>query len=735
MPARLRRLLLCLHRWITLALAPLFLVIILSGGLLALEPVVRDLAASPGAEEPIPLAELQRFLAEVDPQQRTRALTLEQGGTAVLELSRAGERWHEAFDLEQRTSLGERAYGGAFFQTVRHLHKDLMLDLAVVVEVASYALILVLIAGPWLAWPRLRHSLTQWHTLIGWLTLPLLLLVSITGVLMALELGTPRLPPVDRDAGRLAVGPVLQQLEATETTHVYRMERFERAAWTVEVDGTAGHRQLIVTAEGITPVDAYPGWVAELHQGTWAGPWSGLINLLAALALLFLFISGVWLWARRWLGGRRRGDADADLLIAYASQTGTAAQLAAETARALRSGGARIEEAALSALEPKALDGYRYTLLIVSTCGDGDMPDTGRTFLAALESSSLNRTRFALLALGDSSYRHFCAAGESLRTSLRRAGAEEVLPMARADGAPEATWQLWLGEVAELVGVQPGQTKPIPADQPLQLTLRRREQLNDPNDPITQEVWGLTLESDTPLTYRPGDLLLVRPGEGEPARPYSIGSTPLDAPHRLELTVAVTSRTDARGKNRPGKASSLLAQRLQLGETIATSLRTHRHMHPPDDPQQPIILIAAGCGIAPFIGFVAERAAQSQRGPVWLIFGNRRRHGDFFHAERLQRWQAQGVLTRLDLAFSRDPEDGGYVQDRIADARAMLVDWMLHRNARIYACGRRSTIGTAVPTALTEALRQCGAPAYRDQAEAVVRGWQSDGRLRLDVID
>ncbi len=735
MTASLRWLLLRLHRWITLALAPLFLVIIVSGGLLALEPIVRDLASGAPAEDPIPLVELQAFLAETDPRQRARTVSLEEGGVIVLEFSRAGERWHEAFDLEQRTALGERDYATAFFQSVRHLHKDLLLGLDWVVELASYALLVVLIAGPWLAWPRLRATLTQWHTVAGWVTLPLLLLVSVTGVMMALELGTPRLPPVDREAGRLAIGPVLQQLEAADVSQILAMERFERAAWAVTAAGPDGPRQLVVTAEGVTPVSAYPGWITELHQGTWAGTGSGAINLLGALTLLFLLITGIWLWARRRLGGRRRGDTGADLLIAHASQTGTAAKLARETAKALRAGGARIDEASLAALAPQDLDTYRYALLIASTCGDGEMPDTGRAFLAALPEARLNRTRFALLALGDSSYRHFCAAGETLRASLRRAGAQEVLPMARADGAPEPAWRLWLGEVAELLGVAPGATEPIPADQPVLLTLRERRQLNDPEDAATHEVWGLSFESDTALDYRPGDLLLVRPGEGEPARPYSIGSTPLDDPHRIDLTVAVTRSTDAQGRTHTGRASSLLGHHLQPGDAITAALRVHRHLHPPDDPRQPIILIAAGCGIAPFIGFIAERATQTDRGPVWLIFGNRRRQGDFFHAERLLQWQAQGVLTRLDLAFSRDPDDGGYVQDRMQEAAPNLIDWMLHRDARIYACGRRSTIGTAVPRALTEALRQHGDAEHRDAAETVVQRWQTEGRLRLDVID
>ncbi|MFW6380340.1 MAG: nitric oxide synthase, partial [Halorhodospira sp.] len=306
---------------------------------------------------------------------------------------------------------------------------------------------------------------------------------------------------------------------------------------------------------------------------------------------------------------------------------------------------------------------------------------------------------------------------------------------ARADGDPRPAWQTWLREAGELLGLASVAGEAPQADRPVTLTLARREQLNDPNDPVTHEAWALELTSAEPLDFRPGDLLLITPRAGEPARPYSIGSTPLEDPHRLLLTVAVTSRTDEQGRTRAGQVSSLLGRQLPIGASLHATLRRHEHLHPPEDPSQPIILIAAGCGIAPFIGFLAERERQPEAGPVWLIFGNRRRHGDFFHGERLLAWREQGVLTRLDLAFSRDEEDGSYIQDRLHEAGTELIAWLTQHGARLYACGRRNTVGEGVRATLAVALIEHELVPDADHADRQLAQWEQEGRLRFDVID
>ncbi len=735
MRAGLRRFSSFLHRWLTLVLAPLLLVTIVTGGLLALEPVVHDTVGAPAAEEPAPLEDLRAIVERHDPRQRTRALRLEDGGVALLEKSADGRRTVHAYRLEDAAALGERSTGADFFRVVRHLHKDLLLDLDWLVEATNYVLIAILILGPWLAWPRLRRGLNHWHNGLGWLTLPLVLTLSVTGALMARDLGTPTLPEIDRDAPRLPITAALDRAQATGLTGIHSMERKDRSAWVIHGSDADGRRDLVIQRNATTDIAPYPGWVKAIHEGTWAGPWSGLLNLFAATVLLFLLVSGLWLWARRRIRGRRRADAGAQILVAHASQTGTAARLAAATAQALRSAGGRVAEGSLATLTPEDLHRFRHTLILVSTTGDGVMPDSGRGFLSALPGADLSGCRCALFALGDSSYRRFCAAGETLRSALRGAGSEEFLPMARADGEPGTTWQRWLPEIAQSLGLTSDTPTPPPGDLPVQLTLAAREQLNDPHDPVTHEVWRLELESEKVLDYRPGDLLLIRPGQGEPPRPYSIGSTPLEDPYRLRLTVAVTSRVDEQEQVRPGKASGLLCRRLALGEQIEGTIRTHDSFHPPANPARPIILIAAGCGIAPFVGFIAERACQAGTGPVWLIFGNRRRRGDYFYAREIEAWQDRGVLTRVDLAFSRDMEDGSYIQDRMLEAGADVLEWVRRRDAVLYACGKRNTVGAGVRTALAVILFEHGEASTQAEAARLVHQWEREGRLHMDLID
>lgn len=731
-----KKTLIWMHRWLTLLLLPLFVLIIVTGAILSFAPIIKDSASGPPAREPVEVAALLPILSQVDPQSRSRALELEEPGIIVVEFSRRGAReWH-AFDMVTGQHLEERAIGADFFHTVQGLHKHLLLDLDIVVDIATYVMVLVIIVGPLLSWPRLRNTLVGWHTVLGWVGFPLVLMVSATGVMMALALGTPQFPQVDRDQGRMPMVRAIERaVEHGGLTHVQDARRLETAA--VAINGRAGEEAaaFVVTRDDVTRVSNYPGLVTELHEGTWAGGWSGGLNLVASVLLMVLMVTGLVSWGRRGLQSRRRtGDADADILVAWASQTGTAARLGEATTEALRQGGARVMGASLAGLNPSELKGFRRVFLIASTAGDGQVPEPARGFLKALEGADLADCRFALLALGDSSYTHFCAGGLTLRDALQRAGAEECLPLVKVDRDPAGPWAQWLRDVGRTLGVTPGAVEAPRQDLPVTLTLERRRQLNDPEDPATHEVWSLEWRSADPLSFRPGDLLLVSPGKGEPGRPYSIGSSSELKPHRILLTVALTTRQDAEGKTCWGKASGLLCRGFKQGDTLEATLRPHTDFNPPDDPARPMIMIAAGCGIAPFVGFIREQAEGVRTGPAWLIFGNRKRAGDYFYGEQLEQWHAHGALTRLDTAFSRDPQGGGYVQDVMRSQAPMLWEWLEDRNAVLYACGNAHTLGEGVRQALVEILQQQGG-LDQEAARARLRAWESEGRLRFDLID
>ena len=725
-----------LHRWLSLILLPLFALLIVSGGLLAFEPMIKQWTSGPAASEPVAADTLVRFLRQVDPRGHSRRLELEAGDRVVVEFSRRGQRELFAFDLSSGEPLEQRFTGAEFFRTVRSLHKDLLLNLALVVEITSYALLLVIIVGPLLAWPRLRHTLIGWHTVAGWIAFPLVLMITLTGVLLALNIATPDLSAIDRDGRRVSLAQAIERtVEHTPLEGVYSAERRQRTAVIVSGVDAQGDAHYLVTQHDVIRLANYPGLVAELHEGTWAGGWSGALNLLAALALLMLMVTGLMSWARRWRQSHQRsGDADAEILVAYASQTGTAARLATATAETLRRAGLGVLLTSLAGVRAAELNTFRRVLLIVSTTGDGQVPDQGRNLLKHLSAHTLSNCRFSLLALGDSSYTHFCAGGLTVRQALLAAGAQEQNPVVKADGDPSPAWQQWLSTVAEDLNIDTGTVTAPPGDVAVTLTLTHRQQLNDPDDADTNEVWSLEFTTAEPLTFRPGDLLLVSPSAGEPGRPYSIGSSALIDPRRILLTVALTRRHNAAGEVLPGKASGLLCRQLAVGDQLSATLRPHPNFNPPADPKQPMILVAAGCGIAPFIGFIAEQAAGQRTGPVWLVFGNYKRTGDFFYGESLQTWQQQGYLTRLDTAFSHDPEDGTFVQDRLLQADKQVLDWLIEQEGVLYACGRVHTVGAGVRSVLRSLLIQHQGLSTEAAAQRL-QDWEAQGKLRLDLID
>ena len=147
----------------------------------------------------------------------------------------------------------------------------------------------------------------------------------------------------------------------------------------------------------------------------------------------------------------------------------------------------------------------------------------------------------------------------------------------------------------------------------------------------------------------------------------------------------------------------------------------------------PLILIGAGCGIAPFPGFIEERLAIRNAGPLWLIFGSKRKAHDFLHSERIARWLKIGALQRFDAAFSRDSDDGNRVDRLLLDHGAAIKQWLLDDGGSLYVCGRRAVL-ESICTALRTVL-----VAHRGRSEAAaqaeIEAWIAEGKIRADVFN
>jgi len=168
----------------------------------------------------------------------------------------------------------------------------------------------------------------------------------------------------------------------------------------------------------------------------------------------------------------------------------------------------------------------------------------------------------------------------------------------------------------------------------------------------------------------------------------------------VHLTVD-TVRYEIHGRTRNGVCSNFLADRVGPGMPVPVFIQPSKHFRPPSNGDLGMIMVGPGTGIAPFRAFLQERKATGAKGGNWLFFGAQRSSCDFFYKEELEAYQRQGVLTRLDTAFSRDQDFKIYVQHRMVENAKELWNW-LEQGAHFYVCGDASRMAKDVDKALHE---------------------------------
>ncbi|GAU67380.1 putative nitrate/sulfite reductase [Streptomyces sp. NBRC 110611] len=213
-------------------------------------------------------------------------------------------------------------------------------------------------------------------------------------------------------------------------------------------------------------------------------------------------------------------------------------------------------------------------------------------------------------------------------------------------------------------------------------------------------------------------------------RLYSISSSPLTAPGQITLTVSVVRYENRFGRPRKGVASAFLAD-AGPGSPVPVFVQRTTHFRPPADPATPMVMVGPGTGIAPFLGFLDERGARGHHAPNWLFFGEQRRATDFYYEDELGRFRRDGLLTRLDTAFSRDQRAKVYVQDRMREHGAQLWSW-LRDGAHFYVCGDASRMAKDVDHALREIAVVHGG-LTEDAAAGYVKQLAADKRYVRDV--
>jgi sulfite reductase (NADPH) flavoprotein alpha-component len=237
------------------------------------------------------------------------------------------------------------------------------------------------------------------------------------------------------------------------------------------------------------------------------------------------------------------------------------------------------------------------------------------------------------------------------------------------------------------------------------------------------------------------DVLLAAPTKPAPAdfvrtlkkiqpRFYSISSSPKAHPGQVHLTVGAV-RYEKDGRPRKGACSAFLAERALAAGKVGVFVHTNPAFRPPAGGDRPMIMVGPGTGIAPFRAFLEERRATGAKGKNWLFFGDQKAASDFLYREELLGMEESGLLTRLDLAFSRDQAEKIYVQQRMLENASELWAW-LEQGAHFYVCGDASRMAKDVDAALHQVIETAGGKSAADAA-AYVQSLKAAKRYARDV--
>jgi sulfite reductase (NADPH) flavoprotein alpha-component len=512
------------------------------------------------------------------------------------------------------------------------------------------------------------------------------------------------------------------------------------------------------------------------------------------------------------------------LTILFGTESGNAEALAARARKAATKLGFAVKVVDMADTTPAQMADVPNLLLIASTWGEGDPPQRAGDFYEALladDAPRFEKTRFAVLALGDRAYAQYCEIGRRFDERLVALGATRIVDRIECDLDFEAPAGSWIDATLGLINQDADATsvedtsvihvdfarpatetwtraRPFEAEITDHIRLTGSRSLSDTrhielslegsgiayepgdslgivprNDPALVDaiLTATGLQSDTalrealrdrydittltakqiddhaaltgsariraegrqvidlleaaPHQYTPEQLTgLLRP---LPPRYYSIASSRAAVGESAHLLVAGV-RYETHGRQRLGVASIDLNERRKNGERVSVFLRPNPHFRLPADPARPVIMIGPGTGVAPFRGFLQQREATGASGKNWLVFGHRNYLHDFLYQLEWQDWIKDGVLNRLDVAFSRDQPEKRYVQHALWDARRELHAWV-QDGAAIYVCGDASAMAKDVHDTL---IRILGDQTGQD-GKAALDQLRRDGRYLRDV--
>jgi sulfite reductase (NADPH) flavoprotein alpha-component len=723
-----------LHRWPGLLALALVTVLALSGAALSVFPAAERLAVPP-AEAGLSVATLaERVQAAYPgveqirrtPSGRITAYWFDEGaaGAAVIDtVTGQGvasadpnqvERW--LTNLHRSLFLGD----GGRLATAAGAAAMLVLSLSGAGLVARRS-------GGWRRWfAPLRGSLAgRLHVEIARIAVAGLFLSSVTALWMTASTfgllpdggSAPAFPAaVSGETGleldRLAVLGDMPVAELRGLSFPYPGDASD--VFTLKTDRGTGYLDqgtgaLLAWAE-LTGWERVSETIYMLHTGQGAAT-PGLLLGLMALGVPAMGATGVLIWHAgrrgrpRIRGNQPAGRAGTILLVG--SEGGSTWGFAATLHAALTEAGQSVHTAPMSAFAPALYPRAERIIVLAATYGDGAAPASARGFLDRI--AALDRAPdvpLAVLGFGDRSFPAYCAFAKAVAAAAAATGWPELLPLDTVDRQSPQDFARWGRALGHALGIplELSYRPVLPVTETLTLVSRRDygAEVQAPSAILRFALPRATLRQRLTgsgfARFEAGDLIGILP-EGSPVpRLYSLASARRDG--FVEIVV----------RRHPGGLCSGQLTALEPGDTVTAFLRRNPGFRP-GRGRVPLILIGAGTGIGPLVGFVRGNA---RRRPIHVFFGMRHPNSDFFYGEELPVWQAEGRLARLVTATSRGARPH-YVQDALRGEAARVAQ-LVRGGARVMVCGGRD-MAEGVAEALAEILAPSGLPLAVLKAE------------------
>jgi len=426
--------------------------------------------------------------------------------------------------------------------------------------------------------------------------------------------------------------------------------------------------------------------------------------------------------------------------VFYATETGTAKKVSAAVSKKLQALGLKAKVQDLDAYNPAKITKEGLAVYIVSTHGEGEMPESAKEFFSYLqeEQPDLGKQNFSVIALGDSSYTQFCQAGKDLEKQLEKLNASPLRLRIDFDLDFKESLDLWLNEAEAIFEEYKAPDAVIQnvANDLEEFAERKivsgeivaNVNLND--DGSVVETRHVEILPDEEVSYKPGSALgVILDDEKEPARLYSISSAPSYHDDEIHLTVRRVEYEGEDGEVKLGLCSNYLAN-LEPGSKVNFYIQNNDDFGLPR-PEQDLIMVGPGTGVAPFRSILFERKERGDSGRNWLFFGAQNFKTDFLYQTELQELKEEGHLQHIDLAFSRDQQEKIYVQDLLLERAVEVFEW-LESGAVFMVCGDKNNMAKDVENALLKILAEQGglsAEAAKDR----LRKLKEEQRYLRDV--